>query len=203
MNERMPIQVLNGIPGRGVAGVRYSALPDYRGLGGLGQTYATIPPIPATSVPLTTPTPTATMTPIPISSGVSTGMDTTALMNNIGTGVGIGTQLITAGLSAWQNVLDRRHDREMAEKRLAFDTSNLNFQRDLQAKREQEQAAEAEWRKTQMMMQMHDAAAGQGSGAMKKWLLFGGLGVAALVAVMLLVRSNQSDKMMMARLMRQ
>lgn len=200
MNERMPIQVLNGIPGRAVAGVRYPALPDYRGLGGLGQTYTTIP---ATSVPLTTPVSTGTMTSIPISSGISTGMDTTALMNNIGTGVGIGTQLITAGLSAWQNVLDRRHDREMAEKRLAFDTSNLNFQRDLQAKREQEQAAEAEWRKTQMMMQMHDAAAGKGNGSMKKWLLFGGLGVAALVAVMLMVRSNQSDKMMMAQLMRQ
>lgn len=200
MNERMPIQVLNGIPGRAVAGVRYPALPDYRGLGGLGQTYAPISPIPATSVPLTTPMPTGTMTPIPISSGTSKGMDTSTLISNIGAGVGIGTQLITNGLAAWQNYENSKHDREMAEKRLAMDNSNQKYQIELQAKMAKEQAAEAEWRKTQMMMQ---GAAGQGSGSMKKWLLFGGLGVAALVAVMLLVRSSQNDKMMMAQLMRQ
>lgn len=200
MNERMPIQVLNGIPRRAVAGVRYSALPDYRGLGGLGETYTTIPAIPATSVQLTTPVPTGTMTPIPISSGKSTGVDTSTLISNIGAGVGIGTQLITNGLAAWQNYENSKHDREMAEKRLAMDNSNQKYQIELQAKMAKEQAAEAEWRKTQMMMQ---GAAGQGSGSMKKWLLFGGLGVAALVAVMLLVRSSQNDKMMMAQLMRQ
>lgn len=201
MNERMPIQVLNGIPGRAVAGVRYPALPDYRGLGGLGQTYTTIP---ATSVPLTTPVAAETMTPIPISTGTSTGtstgMDTSTLISNIGAGVGIGTQLITTGLSAWQNVLNSKHEREMAQKRYEMDKSNQKYLIELQAKMAQEQAAEAEWRKTQMLMQ---GSAGQGSGAMKKWLLFGGLGVAALVAVMLLVRSSQNDKMMMAQLMRQ
>lgn len=197
MNERMPIQVLNGIPGRAVAGVRYSALPDYRGLGGLGQTFTSIP---ATSVPLTTPVPTGTMTPIPISSGKSTGVDTSTLISNIGAGVGIGTQLITNGLAAWQNFENSKHEREMAEKRLAMDNSNQKYQIELQAKMAKEQAAEAAWRQAQMQMQ---GAAGQGSGSMKKWLLFGGLGVAALVAVMLLVRSSQNDKMMMAQLMRQ
>lgn len=197
MNERMPIQVLNGIPRRAVAGVRYPALPDYEGLGGLGQTFTSIP---ATSVPLTTPVATGTMTPIPISSGKSTGVDTSTLISNIGAGIGIGTQFITNGLAAWQNLENSKHEREMAEKRLAMDNSNQKYQIELQAKMAKEQAAEAEWRKTQMMMQ---GAAGQGSGSMKKWLLFGGLGVAALVAVMLLVRSSQSDKMMMAQLMRQ
>lgn len=195
MNERMPIQVLNGIPGRAVAGIRYSALPDYRGL---GQTYTPLPAIPATSVQLTTPMPTATMTPIPISSGKSTGVDTSTLISNIGAGVGIGTQFITNGLAAWQNFENSKHEREMAEKRLAMDNSNQKYQIELQAKMAKEQAAEAAWRQAQMR-----GAAGQGSGSMKKWLLFGGLGVAALVAVMLLVRSSQSDKMMMAQLMRQ
>ena len=202
MNERMPIQVLNGIPGRAVAGIRYPALPDYRGLGGLGQTYTPLPAIPATSVQLTTPMPTATMTPIPISSGKSTGVDTSTLISNIGAGVGIGTQFITNGLAAWQNFENSKHEREMAEKRLAMDNSNQKYQIELQAKMAKEQAAEAAWRQAQMQMQMQGAA-GQGSGSMKKWLLFGGLGVAALVAVMLLVRSSQNDKMMMAQLMRQ
>lgn len=193
MNERMPIQVLNGIPGRAVAGVRYSALPDYRGLGGLGQTFSSIP---ATSVPLTTPVATGTMTPMP--TGTPTAANPSSLISDIGAGVNIGTNLITTGLSAWQNVLNSRHEREMAEKRLAMDTSNQKYQMELQAKMAQEQAAEAAWRQAQMR-----GAAGQGSGSMKKWLLFGGLGVAALVAVMLLVRSNQNDKMMMAQLMRQ
>lgn len=193
MNERMPIQVLNGIPRRAVAGVRYPALPDYEGLGGLGQTFTTIP---ATSVPLTTPVAAGTMAPMPM--GTPTAANPSSLISDIGAGVNIGTNLITTGLSAWQNVLNSRHEREMAEKRLALDSSNQKYQMELQAKMAQEQAAEAAWRQAQMR-----GAAGHGSGSMKKWLLFGGLGVAALVAVMLLVRSSQNDKMMMAQLMRQ
>lgn len=193
MNERMPIQVLNGIPRRAVAGVRYPALPDYEGLGGLGQTFTSLP---ATSVPLTTPVAAGTMAPMP--TGTPTAATPSSLISDIGAGVNIGTNLITTGLSAWQNVLNSRHEREMAEKRLAMDTSNQKYQMDLQAKMAQEQAAEAAWRQAQMR-----SAAGQGGGSMQKWLLFGGLGVAALVAVMLLVRSSQNDKMMMAQLMRQ
>ena len=174
MNERMPIQVLNGIPGRPAARVRRSALPDYEGLGGLAGPEVPLPAITPAGVPAPT--------------GAS------SIFSNINSGVNAASTVATTILGLWQNVENAKHDREMAERRLAADAGNQRYQMELQAKLQQEREAEAAWRQAQMQMR---------GGSPRRWLLFGGIGVAALLAVLLLMRSGQRDRMMMARLARQ
>ena len=189
MNERMPIQVLNGIPGRPAARVRRSALPDYAGLGGLASPEVLLPAITAPPARITAPLTPGTIAPVP--TGGSSN-----IFSNINSGVNTASTVATTILGLWQNVENAKHDREMAERRLAADASNQRYQMELQAKLQQEREAEAAWRQAQAQVQMR-------GGSPRRWLLLGGLGVAALLAVLLLVRSGQRDRMMMARLTRQ
>lgn len=187
MNERMPIQVLNGIPGRPAARVRRSALPDYEGLGGLASPEVLLPAITAPPARITAPLTPGTIAPMP-TAGASN------IFSNINSGVNTASTVATTILGLWQNVENAKHEREMAERRLAADASNQRYQMELQAKLQQEREAEAAWRQAQAQMR---------GGSPRRWLLLGGLGVAALLAVLLLVRSGQRDRMMMARLTRQ
>ena len=187
MNERMPIQVLNGIPGRPAARVRRSALPDYEGLGGLASPEVLLPAITAPPARITAPLTPGAIAPVP-----TTGASN--IFSNINSGVNTASTVATTILGLWQNVENAKHEREMAERRLAADASNQRYQMELQAKLQQEREAEAAWRQAQAKMR---------GGSPRRWLLLGGLGVAALLAVLLLVRSGQRDRMMMARLTRQ
>ena len=192
MNERMPIQVLNGIPGRPAARVRRSALPDYEGLGGLAGPEVPLPAITPALPAITAPLAPGTIAPVP--TGVPAPMGASSIFSNINSGVNAASTVATTILGLWQNVENAKHDREMAERRLAADAGNQRYQMELQAKLQQEREAEAAWRQAQMQMR---------GGSPRRWLLFGGIGVAALLAVLLLVRSGQRDRMMMARLARQ
>ena len=192
MNERMPIQVLNGIPGRPAARVRRSALPDYEGLGGLAGPEVPLPAITPALPAITTPLAPGTIAPVP--TGVPAPTGASSIFSNINSGVNAASTVATTILGLWQNVENAKHDREMAERRLAADAGNQRYQMELQAKLQQEREAEAAWRQAQMQMR---------GGSPRRWLLFGGIGVAALLAVLLLVRSGQRDRMMMARLARQ
>ena len=192
MNERMPIQVLNGIPGRPAARVRRSALPDYEGLGGLAGPEVPLPALTPARPALPPPLAPGALAPGP--PGVPAPTGASSIFSNINSGVNAASTVATTILGLWQNVENAKHDREMAERRLAADAGNQRYQMELQAKLQQEREAEAAWRQAQMQMR---------GGSPRRWLLFGGIGVAALLAVLLLMRSGQRDRMMMARLARQ
>lgn len=176
--------MLDGIPRRAAHVRGMGALPNYSGVCGLGDD-GVLPAANPIGVTVPTGMSKSTMHSIPLASETTSA---NPAMDWINFGAGLATSVV----SLWQNVENAKHEREMAEKRLAEDSSNTRYQAELNAAILKEKNAEEAFYRAQQA---------QGNGGMKKWLIIGGLGVAALIAVMMVMKSNQNDKLMMAQLM--